>query len=78
MSWWSVPYSTFAGVVCCLAEARFTGAEGVGAVGDTVSLVSIPTQSPVTPTVVQLGVCRGRQRTTLFDYRVSIPSEKSG
>lgn len=40
-----------------LVEARLAGAEGVGAVGDAVRLVTVTTLSPVAPAVVQLGVC---------------------
>ncbi len=47
---------TSAGMVSCLPETWFAGAEGVCAVGDTVSLVSITTLSSVTPAVVQFGV----------------------
>ena len=48
---------TLAGVVSSLLEAWLAGAEGVGPVGDAVGLVSVSTQGPVTPAVVQLGVC---------------------
>lgn len=43
---------TSTGVVSCLLEAWFAGAEGVCAVGDTVGLISITTLSPVTPAVI--------------------------
>lgn len=39
-----------------LVEARLAGAEGVGAVGDAVRLVSVAALGPVTPAVVQLGI----------------------
>lgn len=38
-------------------EARLAGAEGVGAVGDAVRLVTVAALRPVAPAVVQLGVC---------------------
>lgn len=51
---------TFTGVMSSLLEAWFAGAEGVCQVADTVGLIPVPTQSPVTPAVIQLGVCRVR------------------
>ena len=54
---------TLAGVVSGLLEARLAGAEGVRPVGDAVGLVSVPAQRPVTPAVVQLGVCTAHGRT---------------
>lgn len=45
------------GVVACLLEAWFAGAEGVCAVGDTVGLVSITTHSHVAPAVIKFCVC---------------------
>lgn len=40
-----------------LLEARFTGAERVCPIDDTVGFVSITTLSPVTPAVIQLCIC---------------------
>lgn len=43
---------TSAGVMSCLLEAWFTGAEGVCAIRDTVRLISITTLCTVAPAVV--------------------------
>lgn len=59
-----VAVGTFTGVVSRLLEAWLAGAEGVRPVGDAVGLVSVPTQCPVTPAVIQLGVCKGAHENT--------------
>lgn len=43
---------TSTGLVTHLFESWFAGTEGVGAIGDTVSFVSITALSPVAPTVI--------------------------